>query len=117
MSFLYENLDVYKKSIQLADELTEATELFPKGKYYLKDQLNRACISIFLNIAEGNGRFHTKDKMHFFYISRGSACECAALVDMCLRKQLVEEKKAVEYRQRLNDICRMLSGLINRFKE
>ena len=42
MSFLYENLDVYKKSIQLADELTEATELFPKGKYYLKDQLNRA---------------------------------------------------------------------------
>ena len=33
MPFLFENLDVYNQSMQLADELTGVTETFPNGKY------------------------------------------------------------------------------------
>ena len=38
MPFMFENLEVYKKSIALADELSTLTESFPKGNYYWSDQ-------------------------------------------------------------------------------
>ena len=53
MPFMFENLEVYKKAIDIADELSTLTESFPKGNYYLSDQLNRAALSIATNIAEG----------------------------------------------------------------
>jgi len=114
MAFLFENLDVYQKSIQLADEITDLTETFPKGKYYLKDQLNRAIISIGNNIAEGNERWHKGDKRNFFFIARGSAAECVPLLEICKRKKLLDENKHIEYKKRIEDICKMLSGLINK---
>ena len=46
MPFMFENLEVYKKAIDIADELSTLTESFPKGSYYLTDQLNRAALSI-----------------------------------------------------------------------
>jgi hypothetical protein len=58
MPFMFENLQVYQKSIDLAELLSKTTDTFPKGNYYLIDQLNRAALSIALNLAEGNGRYH-----------------------------------------------------------
>ena len=43
MPFLFENLEVYKKAVDLADELSTITESFPKGNYYLSDQLIKPC--------------------------------------------------------------------------
>ena len=45
MPSLFENLEVYKKAIGIADELSTLTESFPKGNYYLSDQLNRAVLA------------------------------------------------------------------------
>jgi four helix bundle protein len=55
---MFEKLEVYQKAVDLAAEISEITETFPKGNYYLSDQLNRAALSIPTNIAEGNGRWH-----------------------------------------------------------
>ena len=46
----------------------------------LKNQLQRASCSIALNLAEGNGRRTTKDKISFFYIAQGSLRECEAIL-------------------------------------
>ncbi|MCM8812493.1 MAG: four helix bundle protein [Candidatus Omnitrophica bacterium] len=73
MPFLFENLEVYKKAIDIADELSTLSESFPKGNYYLSDQLNRAVLSIATNIAEGNGKYTKADRVNFFCIARGSA--------------------------------------------
>ena len=89
MPFMFENLDVYKKAIDIADELSTLTESFPKGNYYLSDQLNRAVLSIATNIAEGNGKYHKADRINFFRIARGSAFECVPILELCKRKKLI----------------------------
>jgi four helix bundle protein len=94
MPFLFENLDVYKKAIAIADELSSLTESFPKGNYYLSDQLNRASLSIATNIAEGNGKYHKADRVNFFRIARGSAFECVPILELCKRKKLTKEEDA-----------------------
>ena len=47
----------------------------------LVDQLRRAATSVPLNIAEGAGRVSEADKARHFAIARGSAMECAAIMD------------------------------------
>lgn len=112
MAFIFENLDVYKKAVDLAEKISGITELFSRGNYYLSDQLNRAVLSISANIAEGNGRYHKADRTNFFRIARGSAFECVPLLEVCQRKNLIEEKLHKELKIQLEDICKMLSGLM-----
>jgi four helix bundle protein len=56
------------------------SEHVPKGDAALGDQLRRASTSIPLNLAEGTGKFD-KDARRFYAITRGSALECAAIID------------------------------------
>jgi four helix bundle protein len=55
MTFAFEKLLVYQKAIDFADNICAVTSKFPNGYYFLRDQLNRASLSISANIAEGNG--------------------------------------------------------------
>lgn len=58
MAFMFERLEVYQKAVDFADEVAALTERFPRGYFFLADQLNRAALSVAANIAEGNGRKH-----------------------------------------------------------
>lgn len=51
-SFDHEKLDVYQASIELVILIDEIIDLFPRGRSYLADQLQRAGTSVPLNIAE-----------------------------------------------------------------
>jgi four helix bundle protein len=65
---------------------TLACQLVPRRGYAeLRDQLDRASISIVLNIAEGCGRRSPADKGRFYSMARGSATECAAILDLAGR--------------------------------
>lgn len=110
--FLFEDLDVYQEAVAFAEEVSKLTESFSRGNYYLADQLNRAALSISTNIAEGNGRFHKADRTNFFRIARGSAFECVPLLEICGRKLLIDNGKHAVLKSNLEDICKMLSGLI-----
>jgi four helix bundle protein len=114
MPFLFSKLEVYKKAVDLADKATLLTEKFPKGTYYLSEQLNRAVLSISLNIAEGNGRFHRKDRQNFFRIARGSAFECVPILELCYRKGLIDITQLKSFLKELEDISKMLTGLISK---
>jgi len=113
MSFMFENLQVYQKAIDLADRVTAMAEAFPRGYYFLVDQLNRAALSIATNLAEGNGRFTKADRRNFFTIARGSAQECVPLLEIARRRGLINESQHTDLRTNLEEIARMLSGLIN----
>lgn len=113
MGFMFENLEVYKRAMDLAEKISGLTETFPpKGHSHLVDQLKRASLSIPLNIAEGNGRWHTKERKNFFWIARGSVFECVPLLELCKRKELITDDHLSSLRAELEVLARMLSALI-----
>jgi four helix bundle protein len=112
MAFAFEKLQVYQKAIVFADAVCTLTKSFPRGYFFLADQLNRAALSIAANIAEGNGRFTKPDRKNFFGIARGSVQECVPLLELAHRQDLLEPVKHQQMKTDLEEIARMLSGLI-----
>ena len=89
-----------------------AGQLAPKRGYAeLRDQLDRASISIVLNIAEGCGRRSPADKTRFCSMARGSATECAAIVDLLAARGLVDVRLRNRARALLVRIVQMLTKL------
>ena len=48
----------------------------------IKNQLDRAVLSVPLNLAEGRGRRTLTDQKYFFQIAYGSAEECKAILEL-----------------------------------
>src|SRR5438105_7140558 len=98
--FDHEKLDVYREAIAFCAWAGE----FLNGitaKAAAKDQLDRASTSIPLNIAEGNGKFSTKDRARFLEIARGSALECAACLDVLVGRKLTTAAQIEEAKENL----------------
>ena len=94
MPFPFENLDVYKRALTFVEAMEDLQQdLKGKVSYSLLDQLSRAALSIPLNIAEGNGRWHKGEKRQFFWIARGSAFECVPIIQVLYRKNLISEQQ------------------------
>lgn len=113
MAFTFENLDVYKRALQFAmnidSVLSERGSTINRG---LADQLSRASLSIPLNIAEGNGRWHQADKRQFFWIARGSVFECVPLIEILKYKSCVSVSEHMGYRKDLEALGKMLTKLV-----
>ena len=72
----FEEMPVWEKAMKLSVEIFKLTENLPrKEDYGLTSQIRRSALSVPGNIAEGFGRKHTKDKLNFYYDSRGSLAE------------------------------------------
>lgn len=93
MAFMFEKLEVYQKAVAFAQDVAELTESFPRGYYFLTDQLNRAALSVATNLAEGNGRFTKPDRRNFFAIARASVQECVPLLEAARRRDLLKRAK------------------------
>lgn len=112
MPFDHEKLDVYQSAIEFVAKANDIVELLPRGRGYLADQLQRAALSIVLNIAEGAGKFSPADKAAFYTRARGSATESAAVLDVCRRLNLIEASSTDDSKALLERIAQMLTKLI-----
>lgn len=116
MPFNFETLDVYKKSLQpVQNSYTISQSLKSKIPYSILDQLTRAGLSIPLNIAEGNGRWHKNEKRHFLWIARGSVFEMIPIFQILHRMKLLTDMDYAENYKLLEDISKMLSSMIKSF--
>jgi four helix bundle protein len=114
--FDHEKLDVYQKAIAFCGWIGEFLTAV-SSKAAAKDQLDRASTSIPLNIAEGNGKFSSKDRARFFEVARGSALECAACLDVLLVRKLAKDEQVILAKEQLGRIVQMLIGLLRKFSE
>ncbi len=113
--FIFENLEVYKKSMILSEKVLNTTKNVKNRS--INDQLSRAVLSIPLNIAEGQGRMHPREKKQFYNTAKGSLYECLPLIQICRTLNYLDAKEYEEIYELMNGIGRMLSGLIKSVKE
>ena len=111
MKFDHEKLDVYRVSLEFVAWAYQLCATFKGADRHARDQLLRASQSIPLNIAEGNGRRAGPDRRRFFEIARGSAFECASVVDVLHVCQTVTGEEADYGKKMLFRIVSMLSRM------
>ncbi|MEP6168424.1 MAG: four helix bundle protein, partial [Rhodopirellula bahusiensis] len=74
--FSFEKLDVWSKSVDLADVVYRLTKDFPDyERFGLANQMRRAAVSVSSNIAEGSSRESRKDFARFIQLAFGSLME------------------------------------------
>ena len=83
----FENLDVWKAGCRLAVDVY--SELQKSRDYGLRDQMQRAAVSVMSNIAEGFERKTTADFSHFLYIAKGSLGELKSQLFLAARMKLI----------------------------
>jgi four helix bundle protein len=107
----FRKLDVYQYAVRFLPLAAAIADSLPPRYAALGDQLRRASLSIPLNIAEGSGKSTGPDQRRFYSMARGSAMECAAILDACRALTLIEEARAEEVDQLLRSTVRMLSKM------
>lgn len=109
--FDHEKLNAYQTAIRFIVWLQPILENIPR-KQAVHDQLDRSSTSIALNIAEGNGKYTSKNRCRYFDISRGSALESAAALDILSAKALLKHEDTTPGKVMTREIVSMLVGLI-----
>ncbi|MEK7544396.1 MAG: four helix bundle protein [Patescibacteria group bacterium] len=109
--FKFEDLRVYQDSLVFITFVFSLTKSWATPyRYTLADQLQRAALSIALNIAEGTSRT-TKDFAHFLSISRGSCYECVAILTIARNEKLITGEQYDMAYETLQKLARTISSL------
>ena len=111
----YKQLEVYKESKKLVVEVYALLKKFPREEQYaLCDQLRRAVISVPSNVAEGLGRYSTKEQIHFFEIAYGSLREVDCQLDIACELGYIHESEINPISTLINHISALIAGLRNK---
>lgn len=112
--FRFMDLEIWKESINLNDQLFDLADAFVDAKSYrIAEQLRAASLSISNNIAEGSGSFSSKDFANFLNIARRSVFETANISFVAYRRKFIDKEKLDHI---LNDL-ELLSKKITNFRK
>lgn len=112
----FEDLEVWRKAHRLVLETYKITKDFPQEeRFALVSQMRRAAISVPANIAEGFRKRGIKDKINFYNIAQASLDELYYYI--ILSKDLGFILNSSDYMNKIEEIARMLTGLIKSIKE
>ena len=116
--FGYENLEVWQKSIDWASEIISLIDVLETNRKHFRliEQLESACSSVAMNIAEGKGRCSKKEFVQFLYIARGSLYETITLLEIYLKQNWIGRDKFMQIKEMGKEIAKMLNALIKSIK-
>lgn len=110
----HKDLLVWKKSLDLVEQIYKFTKQFPKEELYgITNQMRRCAVSIPANIAEGSGRKNKAEFIQFLHIALGSASELETHLIISQRLGFLSINSYDEIMNALNEIIKMTCGLIN----
>ena len=114
----YKDLIAWQKGMELAAMIYDATEGFPASELYgLVNQLRRAAVSVPSNIAEGKAHYSNRDFVRFLRHARGSLAEIETQVLIAHQRKYLTDTTMTQLTQKLDELGRILSGLINSLNE
>ena len=109
-------MPIWQEAMAIAETIFNYTESLPrKEDYGFTSQIRSSCLSISANIAEAFGRYHSANKINFYYIARGSLTETQSHLEYGKRVGYLNSEIAEELDQRLialyNDINKVIVTL------
>ncbi|MFQ6083477.1 MAG: four helix bundle protein [Candidatus Aminicenantia bacterium] len=114
----HKKLDVWQKSINLVQIIYELTKSFLKIEVYgLANQMRRAAISIPANIGEGAARQTKKEFVQFLHMAQGSLSELDTHLEISKKLDYLKEDNLQELSFLMNEIDKMITGLIKSLKK
>lgn len=106
----FEDLDVWKESMRLS--LSIYSVLKDCKDFGLKDQMQRASVSIPSNIAEGFERQTNKEFIQFLYIAKGSCGELRTQLYLASSLCYVTKEESTNLIEQASKISKMIYKLI-----
>lgn len=114
----FRELRVWQEAKQLAVQIYKVTTNSRFSKDYgLRDQVQRAAVSIASNIAEGYERDSDKDFVRYLLIAKGSASELRTQLEIALEIGYIDKKAFEKVEDRCKKITAMLIKLIKARRE
>lgn len=103
----FKNLKIWQIGIEIAKEISDLIESFPKHeKYDLSNQLSRCSISIPSNISEGSARTD-KSFSHFLDIALGSSFELYSQLIIVKHRKYINDETFKDLEIKIEDFQRM----------
>ena len=110
--FYFRQLRVYSNSKELVKYVYTLLQKFPVEEIFaLCSQIRRAVTSIPINIAEGFGRFSSKEKTRFIEISFGSLTEISCELEISFELGYITKEEYEEAERQMIIISKQLSNL------
>ncbi|OPZ76712.1 MAG: hypothetical protein BWY77_01838 [bacterium ADurb.Bin431] len=109
----FEDLLVWQKGIELVKEVYRVTGDGRLSRDFgLRDQIQRAAVSIPTNIAEGFERGSRKEYVRFLYIAKGSAGEVRSLLRVARELEYLEAAQHEQLQSQVLTVSRFLANQI-----
>jgi len=117
MSFKFEKLIVWQKSLDLSDEVNQLTKTFPKDELYiLTSQIKRAADSVSLNNAEGSTGQSNPEFNRFLGIGLRSDIEVVGCIFLAKRRDYIKDEIFQKIYKMCEEILVMINALRNSLK-
>jgi len=114
----FEDLEVWKMAMECANLIYDITSIGKFSQdYVLRDQIRRAGVSIFSNIAEGFERDGNKEFCNFLTIAKGSCGEARAQAEFAFRRNYISEDEYKLVSEKLIQTSRQISGFRNYLRQ
>lgn len=114
----YKDLNVWQGAMNIAEDCYRLTRLFPGSEVYgMTSQIQRAAASVPANIAEGYGREHRQEYIHFLRIAQGSLKELETHLILSGRVGLTVDTQIDPVLKQCDTVGRMLRALIRSLQQ
>jgi four helix bundle protein len=108
----YRDLEVWQKSIELAEENHRLCNRMPRHEQFgLTSQMRRAAVSISSNIAEGHSSWKRRRFANHVAIARGSLAELETQIELATRFGYLNADDTERFSDLAVIVGRMLSNL------
>jgi four helix bundle protein len=109
----FEEMEIWQLAKTLANQIYDATSTGKFSQdYVLRDQVRRAAVSIFSNIAEGFERNGNKEFIQYLYIAKASCGEVRAQMSFAKDRDYISQTDFELLYKSLISLSNQISGFI-----
>ena len=114
----FEDLLFWQKSRDLTIQIYTSTSKAPfKTDFGLREQIQRAAVSVMSNIAEGFGRGSNTEFVQFLFVAKGSLSEVKSQLYVAMDLNYISNTEFTKAYQLAEEISKIISAFIKSLKD